>query len=575
MRRHFESPVGRLRRLLQTNPCAPTVRARLRHTLLCMEPLEARRLLSNVTEYPVTGGSSTGLSQITAGPNSTLWYTENSASVVGSFTTSNPNPQPYLTLSAGSAPDGIALGSDGNLWFTEQAENAIGVVNLTGTAPTPAILNQGTGGLSSLPAGITSAEGYLWFTQAGTDQIGRLDPTSGAVTEYPGPAALAGLDSKIVLGPDGYLWFTDFGSIGVFDPSSHEMVDQVSLPGGSSEEPFGITVGPDGNIWYTAGVLKAGGGFNSFEVGKIDLANADAVSEIPVSSASEPFGITAGPDGSIWFTVTNSGSTAGTIDVIDPAMDTITQTITVPTIVVATPDPIGISPGADGNIWFTDGGGAIGRVVLPTQLAVTAQPPLDVSTGNSFSVTVTDKYTTGVVDTDFNGAVTIAVGSGPSNSLGGVLTVTAVNGVATFNGLSLDSPGSYSLLASSSATNGPASITTSSLNVVNGPATELTVTTEPPASATAGNGFEVAITDEYVTGPTIDTSFTGVVSLALAANPDVPIATTTAAGGVATFSGVTLDTAGNDYVLQATTQVLQLRPPMRSPWSLRRPRSWS
>ena len=515
-----------------------------------IQPLESRQLLSIITEYPVTNGSTADLAQITAGLNSTLWYTESGKNIVGALTTSNPNPQPYLTLPAGSAPDGITLGPDGNLWFTETATNAIGVVNLTGTAPTPGPLNQG---ISSLPAGITSADGYLWFTQAGTDQIGRLDPANGDVTEFPAPASLSGLDSQIVLGSDGYLWFTEFGEIGVFDPNSGEMVTQVSLPGGSSEEPFGITVGPDGNVWYTAGVVGSGGGLSSFAVGKIDLSNADTVSEIPVSAASEPFGITAGPDGNIWFTVTNSGSTAGTIDVINPAMDTIIQTITIPTNVVATPDPVGITTGADGSIWFTDGGGAIGQVVLPTQLAVTVQPPLDVSVGNSFSVTVTDRYTTGVVDTDFNGPVTIAVASGPSNSLGGVLTVTAVNGVAAFNGLSLGAAGAYSLLASSSATNGPTSITTNGFNVVSGPATELVVTTEPPSPVTAGKEFEVAVTDEYVTGPTPNSTFSGSVSIALVSNPSVILATTTAVNGVAMFPSLALDKAGNDYVLQATS----------------------
>jgi hypothetical protein len=62
--------------------------------------------------------------------------------------------------------------------------------------------------------------------------------------------------------------------------------------------------------------------------------------------------------------------------------------------------------------------------------------------------------TPGHTDTSYNGPVSIGIKSGtgaPGAALGGALTVQAVNGVATFSGLSIDTPGSgYRLTAAAS-----------------------------------------------------------------------------------------------------------------------------
>ncbi len=543
----FGSILGRTR--LVGNRRRSPASARPRREVPAVEPLEPRRLLT-AQEFQVAGGTSTGLLQITPGPSDTVWYTEILANVIGSLTTSNPNPAPYSSVGPSTAPEGITLGPDGNIWYTEEVANKIGVVNLTETAPTPGALDTGPGGLTSGPTSITSANGDLWFTQSQTDQIGMLNPMNGDVTEYPGPPALATFTSEITLGPDGNLWFTESGAIGVFSPNG-TLVTQITLPGGTSEFPFAITAGPDNTVWYTAETENSTSPVTfSYELGRIDVANGAlnaTVTQIPLSVAAAPDGVTDGPDGNIWFAVPSSGSTAGTIDEYNLSNQTI-ETTAISTTYVTTPDPMGITTGPDGNLWFTDSGGAIGQVVLPTQLAVTAQPPPDVSVGGTFGVTISDKYTTGTPDNDFDGTVSLALASDPTVS---IAHVSAVNGVATFTGLSLPA-GTYSLIASSSATNGPASVTTNSFTVVNGPATRLMVTTQPPTSPiTAGSPFEVAVTDEYVSGPT-DTSFTGSVSLALSTDLGTPIATTSAVGGVATFSDLTVDTAGSNYTLQAT-----------------------
>jgi hypothetical protein len=68
--------------------------------------------------------------------------------------------------------------------------------------------------------------------------------------------------------------------------------------------------------------------------------------------------------------------------------------------------------------------------------------------GSPVTVDVLDGL--GNVVTNSSAAVTISQNSGPSATLGGSTTQTAMNGVATFNNLTLDTAGTYTLAANSS-----------------------------------------------------------------------------------------------------------------------------
>ena len=95
--------------------------------------------------------------------------------------------------------------------------------------------------------------------------------------------------------------------------------------------------------------------------------------EITLSNSTEPYSITSGPDGNIWYVVPGDATLPGTINQVNPATRTVTQTLTIPNSVVSIPNPVGITSGPDGNLWFTDGGGAVGVVNLTA--AVTITPP--------------------------------------------------------------------------------------------------------------------------------------------------------------------------------------------------------
>jgi virginiamycin B lyase len=56
---------------------------------------------------------------------------------------------------------------------------------------------------------------------------------------------------------------------------------------------MGITAGPDGNLWFTE--------YGGNKIGRITTAGV--ITEFPIpTDDSEPWGITSGPDGNLWFT---------------------------------------------------------------------------------------------------------------------------------------------------------------------------------------------------------------------------------------------------------------------------------
>jgi hypothetical protein len=151
--------------------------------------------------------------------------------------------------------------------------------------------------------------------------------------------------------------------------------------------------------------------------------------------------------------------------------------------------------------------------------------------------------------------VTVAV-SPTSGIVGGSTTVNAVNGVATFTGLTLAGTVNTNYVLTFSAT-GLASATANSVTVTPGTATQLAVTTQPVAGASAaGLTTQPVVTIRDAQGNTV-TSSTATVTVALQSGTGGTLGgstTANAVNGVATFSGVTLAGAiGTSYTLRFTS----------------------
>ena len=110
----------------------------------------------------------------------------------------------------------------------------------------------------------------------------------------------------------------------------------------SSSQPEGITAGPDGNLWFTEGLGN--------KIGRITTSGV--FTEFPLappgSPNSQPLGITAGPDGKLWFTE-RLGDKIGHIT---PKQGKITE---FPTPTTGS-EPAGITAGPANttNVWFTE-----------------------------------------------------------------------------------------------------------------------------------------------------------------------------------------------------------------------------
>ncbi len=147
-------------------------------------------------------------------------------------------------------------------------------------------------------------------------------------------------------------------------------------------------------------------------------------------------------------------------------------------------------------------------------------------------------------------SVSLSVGSGPG-SLGGTVVANAVNGVATFDNLTLSSDGTYTLLAQSS---GLTSVSTTSISIVSAPAAaSLSFSTQPVDSNSYLPAIDVTVLDQF--GAPF-TAFNGPVTLALGTNPSGATLTgpltVNAVNGVATFSNILVTLSGTDYTLIAS-----------------------
>src|SRR5262249_30277550 len=115
--------------------------------------------------------------------------------------------------------------------------------------------------------------------------------TAGVFTDY--PLGTAGLLTDIAPGPDGNLWYTRIRE--AFRPSG-AAVGRMTLSGVSTEfplgnalsDPLGITAGPDGAVWF-------GESYDTI-VGR--ATTSGSITEYTVDA--RPQGLTLGPDGALW-----------------------------------------------------------------------------------------------------------------------------------------------------------------------------------------------------------------------------------------------------------------------------------
>ena len=109
----------------------------------------------------------------------------------------------------------------------------------------------------------------------------------------------------------------------------------------ANSHPTGITAGPDGNVWFTE--------LSSLRIGRVTTGVNPTITEFPgLASPAQPFLITTGPDNNLWFSE-NTGNRVGRITTgVSPVITEFSSGITPGSV------PQGIATGSDSTVWFTE-----------------------------------------------------------------------------------------------------------------------------------------------------------------------------------------------------------------------------
>jgi streptogramin lyase len=196
--------------------------------------------------------------------------------------------------------------------------------------------------VATLLLGLSLVASFIGVGVSGAIGAGTISNYSSSHISYP---------LAITAGPDGAVWFTNsLPPNGKGFGAGHNSIGRITMAGNLSvytsmdiAEPSGITAGPDGALWFT----NTGNG----SIGRITTAGVVTSYQDP--TISSPMGITAGPDGSLWFA--NYGDNSiGRITTTGVVTDNTNPTIS---------GPVGITAGPDGALWFTNSGNnSIGRI---------------------------------------------------------------------------------------------------------------------------------------------------------------------------------------------------------------------
>ena len=302
--------------------------------------------------FPVPGGDAGH--PIASGPDGNLWFFGSDGGLYAARMTTSGQAQRFA-MPAGSMPRAIAAGPDGNLWYA--GDGRIGRLTTGGQVTEFPVNGLRATGIAAGP------DGALWAPAGSV--VARITP-QGAVSLHPLPTAES---HGIAVGGDGALWIAGGQSLARVTPDGR--AGRVALPGGLPADG-GIAAAADGSVWYTSspagatGRVEPGTGQVSLHgvVGRpVDLVRGPGSANMWVSTpndgggswiarvATRSFG-SARPGGwscgsqnraACWFRIQ-------TVSLGDKRLFNTHGT------------PGGITVGADGNVWYTEGR-RIGRIM--------------------------------------------------------------------------------------------------------------------------------------------------------------------------------------------------------------------
>jgi streptogramin lyase len=274
---------------------------------------------------------------------------------------------------ANAAPTGITTAYDGSVWFTENSANKVARLN----PATGAVTEFSVPTAASAPDQITATpDGNVWFTERYGRNVGRINEAGGAIAEFAVPGTGAYPTTIATVG--SAVWFASADSAATARLGTINSTGTITrlATGATRTTITSITGGPDGNLWVT----------------EVSSYWGDAVSEVVTTGfgsftnfrlsnrSAGPQSITVGSDGNLWFTEFNSDKIGRIPTSATPTNPQITEFA-----LAAGSKPQQIVSGPDGALWFTEkGNNKIGRI---TTTGVVTELTISTASSQPFGIT--------------------------------------------------------------------------------------------------------------------------------------------------------------------------------------------
>lgn len=488
-----------------------------------------------------------------------------------------------------------------NPTVTVSAEDAQGnvVTSFSGAVTIAFASNPGSGVISGSTT-VSATNGVSTFSNLSVDKAG---------TGYSFIASTSGLTSatsanfSISVGAATRLSFvsqpTDTTSTSLISPA----IQVAALDAGgntvtSFSSPIIVAIGnnPNAGVLSGSGFVSASSGVSTFSDLSIDKAGSGytltATSSGLTSATSANFNVAVGAATHLAFivaptntTATNTISPSIQVAAEDAGGNIVTSFSNTIDIVIASNPGTGTLSGSlsvsatsgssvFGNLSIDKAGNGYTLMASSTGLTSATSTSFNVTVGAathlefkvgptnttagqniSPSVQVSIADAGGNIVTTASNSVSLTIASNPGlGTLSGTTSVAAVNGIASFGNLNINKSGTgYALAASASGLLGA---TSSSFNISPAAATKLAFTVGPSntlAAVSINPAIQVSAQDAF---DNVVTGYSGDIAIAIGTNPGggtlSGTTTVTAALGVSTFSGISIDNTGLGYTLVAS-----------------------
>lgn len=238
-------------------------------------------------EYHVFGASGSSIHDPAIGPDGRIWYVDTWRNCVGSLNPTTGAIAEYSTNRQDAGPHGIDVAGDGTVWYAATAIGSIGRFSPDDGAHQAYGISEGPVD----PHTILASGGRVWFTAPRANVYGYLDPASGGIESFEGPAP-GSRPYGLAAAQDGSIWISFGGTshIGRMSPETHEL---TLFPLAEISRAHRISVAWDGSVWYTDRM--------GHEVGRLDPATGSVQRYRASSDPAFPLSIATDSKGDVWY----------------------------------------------------------------------------------------------------------------------------------------------------------------------------------------------------------------------------------------------------------------------------------